>query len=504
MAVRNAGAVVVSCQPLSANPNQPCVATLMEWAYTISVTPEYIVASEGTTLQTGSDATPPSTGLPTGVLRIGAAIGSAIQPSTSRIAEIFIADRRLTEAERAKVIAYASKRYRVGYAVTTHRWSLRDVLLAANVPVTDGAAAPATIPDSVTAASVDAMAKTGAPVVRLIDPASYPRTSYGVIGFSATSCLQTADPGGVAGAAGGFSIGGRVTFTSLPGANQSIIARTNNSNAGYQVAVITSNRIALYAVNGAGTFVSAQYQLVAADTGYPRYLECVHTGSFLQIWLDGVKVAEQAIVGYTPFSGPTVVGQFGAGQPLVACIVYELNAGNTAASPSDIATAQAAFVATGKLAATPGKTWGPNPTIDVIANGGPSAGVPAIVLDRIGSDHLTTVGTGLQISQRTERLWSYETTPILQGATGFTQANFYASGVWNEPAASPWWTAGLFTVLSQSVPSGNRSLLGNGELYLQLHGLSLVHGQHEYSLLHQPLQRGGSVCQRACGNDCGG
>lgn len=63
-------------------------------------------------------------------------------------------------------------------ATITHRWSLRDTLQLANVSVNDNAAAPASIPDSVTSASADAMAKVGSPVVRVIDPATPRLWSY--------------------------------------------------------------------------------------------------------------------------------------------------------------------------------------------------------------------------------------------------------------------------------------------------------------------------------------
>jgi hypothetical protein len=60
----------------------------------------------------------------------------------------------------------------------THRWSLRGVLAAANVAVVDGSAAPAFLPDSVTGAANDQMTKQGAPLVRVIDPATPKLWSY--------------------------------------------------------------------------------------------------------------------------------------------------------------------------------------------------------------------------------------------------------------------------------------------------------------------------------------
>ncbi len=60
-------------------------------------------------------------------------------------------------------------------ATLTHRWSLRDVLVAANVIVPDGSPAPTTLPDTVTAASADAYTKVGAPVVRDLGAVATPR-----------------------------------------------------------------------------------------------------------------------------------------------------------------------------------------------------------------------------------------------------------------------------------------------------------------------------------------
>lgn len=53
-----------------------------------------------------------------------------------------------------------------------HRYDVRGALAIPNAPVADGAAAPATIPDLVTNATADRMAKAGSPVIRVIDPST--------------------------------------------------------------------------------------------------------------------------------------------------------------------------------------------------------------------------------------------------------------------------------------------------------------------------------------------
>lgn len=95
-------------------------------------------------------------------------------PTTAHLLALFDAIRPCGGDMPSKAAAEAA----MPGTTVTHRWSLKEVLAAANLPVVDGQAAPATIPDSVTAATVDAMTKTGAPTVKVIDPTTPKLWSY--------------------------------------------------------------------------------------------------------------------------------------------------------------------------------------------------------------------------------------------------------------------------------------------------------------------------------------
>jgi hypothetical protein len=89
-------------------------------------------------------------------------------------------------------------------AVITHRWSLRDELRG--TVVVDGQTAPAQLTDTVTRAPVDALARQGSPVVRVIDQSADGRRLLGAMGFSASSRLETSPGRGIQGAAAGFHV----------------------------------------------------------------------------------------------------------------------------------------------------------------------------------------------------------------------------------------------------------------------------------------------------------
>lgn len=68
----------------------------------------------------------------------------------------------------------------IGGATVTHRWSVKSTLAAANVAVSEAQNAPATLPDTVTAAAADANTRVGAGAlpVRILDPATPKLFSY--------------------------------------------------------------------------------------------------------------------------------------------------------------------------------------------------------------------------------------------------------------------------------------------------------------------------------------
>ena len=316
-----------------------------------------------------------------------------------------------------------------GDVTISHRWSLRDVLAAERVPVLDGDLAPASLPDTVTGAAINAMMRQGAPVVRRIDPGVDGRVTFGALGFSATNILRSA--GSVLpGVAGAFFRIVRFRLDALPTAANYLFGQSNDSNAGWQLFVggpglnyAPSFRLA----NNLGAFVIyVGTPFVAADVGQTFVLGCMLDGSNARLFLarqdqDAAELGGGLIVaGYTPHVGPLTVGLGSptGTQPAASLTIFDSQGGDVAIASASLLETMSAMARTGRQVSAADSEHAWDPYADIIAHGGPSAGMPAQVLDRIGTDHLTRVGTGLQVAQRTERLWSYETTPIFYGVAG--------------------------------------------------------------------------------------
>lgn len=326
----------------------------------------------------------------------------------------------------------------------THRWSVRDTLQAALVPVVSGAAAPASLPDSVTAASVDAYGKTGSPVVRVLDPSMDGRTSYGTLGFATATYLETS--GGVVGSTAGFHVAARFDIP-LTSATDVLVSRESApGTAGYSIYVSTT-AVSFLVANGSAYVVATC--AVPAGRRQLTFL-CRYSGGSggtARVAVDGVEGSAVALGGnFSPLPG--TVMRIGAKSlassnvPATTCAFFAANGGDLPLSDVEAAAFWAQVAPGLALPRTAGKTqheW--DVTQDVIANGGPANGVPATILDRVGTDNLTRVGSGLVPTPRTERLWTYETTPLAYGTSGLTATAFYEN---TTPGIMPGSTLGFW------------------------------------------------------------
>lgn len=312
-------------------------------------------------------------------------------------------------------------------ATITHRWSLRDTLAAANVAIVDGAAAPAAIPDSVTLASVDAMTKAGSPVVRVMDPSVDGRRTYGALGFSATSYLR-ASAAGIRGAATGFTLVVEMNYVNAATASAYVVTSYDDGSPASSGAAlyVDPGFLRFYAFGGPGSLTLRA--MTVSDYGRKMLVAVTWDGATWRAYVDGAQVTSAA-GGFTRNTTTAMyLGRGAAGDPLFtsAVIPYRVAGCDVALTAAEVADLTSAWSQSGTFTLPAGK---PNPhfydlTQDITANGGPSAGMPATVQDRVGTDHLTRVGTGLQVSQRTERLWSYEATPILYGGRAFSSTSY--------------------------------------------------------------------------------
>lgn len=291
-------------------------------------------------------------------------------------------------------------------AVVTHRWSLRETLAAPNLPIANGAAAPATIADSVAG---DALAKQGTPTVRVIDPSAYPRTSYGVMGFVSGSHLKTTNAilGGTT-----VSLEFDVTFWSALASGKHMISNANGSGVVGGLSVYESaNTLNVFSYGPGQNF---SFPIASSNVGVKQTIKVECTGTVWRLYLNGTQQGADAAGTYAGSTLPLYIGCFGdTTAPADNVTVWNLKCGSYAAPQ------QHSY----------------DFTSDVNANGGPQNGVPATLADRVGTESLSRVGTGLVATQRTERLWSYETTPIFQGADTLSNTNYLVS-TYDDPTAA--------------------------------------------------------------------
>lgn len=298
-------------------------------------------------------------------------------------------------------------------ATLTHRQSVRDAL--AGLGAVDGQTAPASLPDTITGAAADAMTRTGSPVVRVIDTSIDGRATYGALGFGATAHLTTATPGGVRGSVSGFSFVHHAILWSLTGTEVLFHCANSSGTQGWYL-VRESATLRWYSSNGVGGIASSPTRtLTSSDLGRPLIIYGVRDAAgMLYLYLDGASVAAATgpVASYALASWATMIGINQAlANPAVSMSWFGSGGGSGAAfifDAADVAAHYAASVALGQIAthAKLEHIW--RPTTDIVAAGGASSGVPAQVQDRLGTDHLTRVGSGLQVAQRVDRIYSWE------------------------------------------------------------------------------------------------
>jgi hypothetical protein len=288
-------------------------------------------------------------------------------------------------------------------ATITHRHSLRDELRG--TVVVDGQTAPAQLTDTITRAPVDALARQGSPVVRVIDAAIDGRRLLGAQGFSAANSLLTAPGKGILGHAAGFWVcwAGQIDVLANGQEVTSFIenySTTPYSGYGMRAGLQSYADLALACVPaGVPTFVkSASFNLAAGDIGQPLVLLAQNTGTALQFWArhGGQPLArvgaDVPIAGCAPSAQATTIGRRQDGTyPMANGRFFGAMGGDGyVLSDAEIADLDAAFVRAGRLQPVVGKTtrwW--DITADTLASSVDA--VPAVVLDRVGSDHLTRV-----------------------------------------------------------------------------------------------------------------
>jgi hypothetical protein len=360
-------------------------------------------------------------------------------------------------AERSRAAGYVAPNM-AGVAMT-HVHSPRDVLT--DTGAVSGQVAPAVLPDIVTSVANDALARVGSPTVVVADSTVVDgRKAYGVQGFTAANQLQA--PNGVRGVVGGFWFSFYMRPNALTATTQ-ILANSGRTvdNNGWTASISSS-----LALTWSANSVSAPaYTLVTSDLGQPMLVVCAldPSGNTRRLYIRSAEVGTGAAgAAYTPhLTEVMTIGRrliAGSELPLTSASFLGFSGGNGCPSPAQVQQLFADVERTGRIQAIAGlTTYSVDPTADVVENGGPDNGVPAVCKDRVGTDHAARIGTGLTVAQRVERVWSYDTTPILSGADSLTVGDYFESAAGFAGDNAGFWVC-AFISIRRPVASGLRTL----------------------------------------------
>lgn len=236
--------------------------------------------------------------------------------------------------------------------------------------------------------------------------------------------------GGIAGTASALHVSAKITVENQNAQNNHTLVSTfstSPSNSGFILALNANNTSLIFAIYAGGaTQSSAAYTVPANKVGAPLHVDGVFTGAAIQLFVDGVQIGSDVAASYTPSTSATYVGVDARDLAVTAAenvSIHAVSGGNTVITSGEIAARYAASVAAGSLQQVAGKTQRHWP----IETDAASGQVPGVSAERTGAgDPLMLVGAPLQLAQRTERGWGYETSPVFQGATGFANGAYFA------------------------------------------------------------------------------
>lgn len=299
-------------------------------------------------------------------------------------------------------------------------------------------------------------------------------SKQGVTGFSDLTYYQSALNAGIAGQAAGFWVAVYMIVTSQAVANTTrdlAGRRVGSGTSGWSLNTYTTNAtVSFFCANGVGSGVtSPAYTITAGDVSGAVALLVVgvHDGSNLRLYVKGAEVGSgTAITGFTTSivtnmglgnNNSAFNGGMPFGEPPDGVVILGFAGGHAVPTLGEITTMDTDSASANDIVAIPGKTdhlWSLKQ--DIVDAGGV---LPIRSLDRIGTDHLQLIGSGLQVSPRTERVWSYETSPILYGATSFSNTNYYSVAGGFGGTDKGFWVCWVGSITSQSVSSATRILL---------------------------------------------
>jgi len=333
------------------------VPTYTELFYGLNAAPKWGVY-ERETLQLSGAGQTPSVLPPVSTLHLGAQPNGAA-PAYMRLGRLALFDRVLSESDREIARNCIRTRYGIHTPVAiTHRYSVRDAI------------------------SVSL-------------PREEPVELLGAAAFNAANFLTSANGQGIRGNPAGFTVRCVASLSLLTGIEY--IANTAIATGANKGWAIFRNGTGLQIGLGDGTSRTITKVLTAPDLHYPRVIHFVmDAAGVASLYLDGVFAGATAAGVYVD-AGPTIPMMIGALSttavyPAVNAAVFALAGGDYVLSAAEVAADVAIWQAGGLLSVLPGDLHHYDLKQDVIANGGPTKGLPVEVRDRVGNDHLTRRG----------------------------------------------------------------------------------------------------------------
>lgn len=279
-------------------------------------------------------------------------------------------------------------------ATVTHRWSLATTL---GDSVTDGELAPPIIEDTITAAVGDRMTRTGSPIVRVIDSSGEGQETFGVFTESLASYLRSAVSSNWTAATGVWFSVWAIPWTIATGG----ITYRALIDCGLWRIFITNGAQIQCTLNGGAT--APEGAVTSSMIGRPLLLTGHFNGTGIELFINGVATGAPTAATQAPAARDLrILADWQASNGAPATYgrdwsILRVAIGRFTITPAEAQAQYREAVRSGRIT-IPGKTEHDyNLTRDIIANGGPANGIPAQVLDRIGTDHLTRQGGQLAV-----------------------------------------------------------------------------------------------------------
>lgn len=278
----------------------------------------------------------------------------------------------------------------------------------------------------------------------------------GMADWSVSSNYQTRPGLGLCGHAAGFWVS--IVFR-VPGPSSAMrmLVETFNGVNGYFLRLDGSNNIAASITLGTQSMTGLYGTIVVATL--------VYTGTVGRLYVNGIKKGSDYTYTYPVATGQMVLGYDypSASQVAGDIEIFGVVGGNGASTvPTDAEMwshylgctfARAPIAISGKT------THLYDITQDIAAAG--TTNLPTVLRERVsGVEHMARVGAPLQVAQRTERTYSYDTSPILYGLANHSDNDYYDTQDGEAGDLMGWWGYVAFVVTSQAVSSATRALIG--------------------------------------------